>query len=156
MQKGTRRRSRELALKLIYCFPEGEFDVRLLLDSFWANFRFADDVLGEPLDNVEMPLPVEVARYTEGLVIGVAQNLAQIDQTIGQHSTNWALQRIAQVDLSILRLAAFELLYRPDVPASVAINEAIELGKQYGTKESPAFINGILDKISRQHRAPEK
>jgi N utilization substance protein B len=59
---------------------------------------------------------------------------------------------MARVDLALLRLATFELLFRPEVPVSVVINEAIEIGKLYGTKDTPAFINGILDKISRIHR----
>ena len=156
MQKGSRRRSRELALKLIYCFSEGTPEPRLLLDDFWSHFRFADDVLGEPLDETDTHLPTEVVGYTEDLVIGAAGNLGLLDQTIKQYSTNWALERMAKVDLAILRLATYELLYRPDVPASVVINEAIELGKQYGTRETPAFVNGILDKISHQHRTAEK
>ena len=61
---------------------------------------------------------------------------------------NWALDRMSRVDLSLLRLATYELLYQPDVPASVVMNEAIEIGKRYGTKDTPSFINGILDKIA--------
>jgi N utilization substance protein B len=59
---------------------------------------------------------------------------------------------MARVDLSLLRLAVFELLYRPETPTRVIINEAIEIGKRFGTKETPAFVNGILDKISRVYR----
>ena len=83
---------------------------------------------------------------------GVADYLERIDGMIEELSTNWALDRMARVDLSLLRLAAYELMARPDVPASVAINEAIEIGKIYGTKDTPAFVNGILDKISRACR----
>ena len=66
---------------------------------------------------------------------------------ISKTSQNWRLERIARVDHSILRLAVYELLYRDDIPPKVSINEAIDLGKKFGTEESGAFINGILDKI---------
>ena len=85
-------------------------------------------------------------------VITVADHLEKIDRTIEDLSTNWALDRMARVDLSLLRLAAYELMYREDVPASVAINEAIEVGKIYGTKDTPSFVNGVLDKIFRLYR----
>jgi N utilization substance protein B len=75
---------------------------------------------------------------------------------IKEYSTNWTLERMAKVDLSLLRLATFELLFHPDVPTSVVINEAIEIGKRYGTKDTPAFINGILDKISRTRRQQDQ
>lgn len=154
MGKGVRRSGREYALKMIYSLQDqnAETAVEGLLADFWTNFRFNDDVLGEAKDEVQEPVPVEIRRFAEDLVLGVARNLEKIDGVIEEFSTNWALERMARVDLSLLRLTAYELLYRPDVPSNAAINEAIELGKQYGTKETPAFINGILDKISRVHR----
>ncbi len=154
MGKGVRRSGREYALKMIYSLQDqnAETAVEGLLADFWTNFRFNDDVLGEAKDEVQESVPVEIRRFAEDLVLGVARNLEKIDGVIEEFSTNWALERMARVDLSLLRLTAYELLYRPDVPSNAAINEAIELGKQYGTKETPAFINGILDKISRVHR----
>jgi len=144
-----RRQGRELALKIIYSLQDQDSSMEEVFADFWANFRFRDDVLGDPLDEFNRPIPPEVREYAEGLVRGVADYLERIDQMIEELSTNWALDRMARVDLSLLRLAAYELLARPDVPASVAINEAIEIGKVYGTKDTPAFVNGILDKISR-------
>jgi N utilization substance protein B len=149
MAKGMRRQGRELALKIIYSLQDQDSSMEEVFADFWANFRFRDDVLGDPLDEFNRPIPPEVREYAEGLVRGVADYLERIDQMIEELSTNWALDRMARVDLSLLRLAAYELLARPDVPASVAINEAIEIGKVYGTKDTPAFVNGILDKISR-------
>jgi N utilization substance protein B len=73
---------------------------------------------------------------------------------IDEYATNWSLERMARVDLAILRVATFELLFRADVPVSVVINEAVEIGKRYGTRETPAFVNGILDRISRSCRKP--
>lgn len=156
MQTGIRRQGREFALKVIYSLQDHELPVEKVLDDFWQNFRFQDDVLGEPMDVTGVTLPPEVRRFAEDLVLGVANQLERIDQVIEEHSTNWALDRMARVDLSLLRLAAYELLFRPEIPTSVVINEAVEIGKRYGTKETPAFVNGILDKISRIHRQPAR
>jgi N utilization substance protein B len=71
-----------------------------------------------------------------------------IDSRIGVQSTNWSLGRMTRVDLNILRLATYELLFRSDIPRNVTMNEAIEVAKKYGSEESPAFINGILDEIA--------
>jgi N utilization substance protein B len=152
MNTGARRRGRELALKIIYSLQGREGSPENLLRDFWENFRFSDDLLGEPLEEFAQPVQREVRRFAEDLVFGVAEHLEKIDGIIGQFSTNWSLERMARVDLSILRLATFELLFRPEVPASVVMNEAIEIGKRYGTRDTPAFVNGILDKISRTCR----
>jgi N utilization substance protein B len=149
---GIRRRGRELALKLIYSMQDRSDSVDAALEDFWGSFRFQDDLLGEAHDSTSEPLPPELRRFTEDLVRGVSDHLEEIDETIRALSTNWTLDRMARVDLSLLRIAAYELLYCPDVPGSVAINEAVEIGKRYGTKETPSFVNGILDKICHNAR----
>ena len=85
--------------------------------------------------------------FFERLVKGVMQYKADIDRVIEQYSSNWKVRRMACVDRNVLRLAVLELLFCPDIPAKVSINEAIDIGKKYGTSESGAFINGILDSI---------
>jgi len=121
---------------------------------FWENFSLNDDVLGEFQDeDSDTPSP-KARQFAEDLASGVAEHLEEIDRRIKDFSTNWSLERMARVDLSILRLAVFEIIFCPEVPASVVINEAIEIGKRFGTKETPAFINGILDKISQEVRHP--
>jgi N utilization substance protein B len=152
MTKGIRRQGREFALKIIYSLQDQEEPVEVILADFWQNFRFQNDILGEPIEVAEGPLPFEVRRFAEELILGVAEHLEKIDQVIEEHSTNWALDRMARVDLSLLRMATYELLFSPETPTSVVINEAIEIGKRFGTKETPAFVNGILDKISRVYR----
>lgn len=152
MTRGIRRQGREFALKIIYSLQDQDEPVEAILADFWQNFRFQNDILGEPIEVAEGPLPFEVRRFAEELILGVAENLEKIDQVIEEHSTNWALDRMARVDLSLLRMATYELLFRPETPTSVVINEAIEIGKRFGTKETPAFVNGILDKISRVYR----
>lgn len=151
--KGTRRTGRELALKVIYSLLDQEIGIDEILQDFWQNFRFREDILGEPIEDFAGPVPPELRRFTEDLVRGVVDHLEEVDLTVNDMSTNWALERMARVDLALLRMATFELLHRPDVPASVVINEAIEIGKRYGTKDTPSFINGILDRIARTRRS---
>ena len=153
MAKGMRRQGRELALKILYSLPDHEGgSLEAVFADFWRNFRFRDDLLGD-VDEEEAVLPPPQARsFAEQLVSGVADQLEHIDRTIAEHSDHWALDRMARVDLALLRLASFELLCAADVPANVIINEAIEIGKRFGTRETPAFINGILDQIARHAR----
>jgi len=98
-------------------------------------------------------VPSEVQGFAEGLVRGTAQKITELDGIIQAHAAHWSLARIAPVERNILRLAAYELLFRDDIPERVAINEAIELAKLYGSEESGAFVNGILDQI-RLHLHP--
>ena len=154
MSKGIRRHGRELALKILYSLPDHEGgSLDHVFADFWRNFRFHDDPLGEAdEERGELP-PPQSRQFAEGLVAGVSEQLERIDRTIEEHSNNWALDRMARVDLALLRLATYELLCARDVPPNVVINEAIEIGKRFGTKETPAFINGILDQVARHVRA---
>ena len=81
------------------------------------------------------------------MVEGVRQNQGEIDRLIEENAENWTLKRMTVVDRNILRVAAFELLHCPDIPFKASLNEAVELAKKFGSDESGAFINGILDKI---------
>jgi len=83
--------------------------------------------------------------FFEHLTLGVLKNCRQIDSVIVQFSDNWKLSRMSCVDRNIMRIALFEMLFCPDIPAKVSINEAVDIGKKFGTEESGAFINGILD-----------
>ncbi|NIQ93926.1 MAG: transcription antitermination factor NusB [Desulfuromonadales bacterium] len=147
--KGVRRKGREIALKMLYSLQTPVTDIHAVLDDFWANFRFRDDVLGEALDDADLPVPAEVRRFAEQIVVDIADKREDVDAAISRHARNWTLDRMARVDLAILRLASYELLYCPETPASVVLNEAVELAKRFGTKESPSFVNGILDKVAR-------
>ena len=101
--------------------------------------------------------PRDYYTFAEELIHGTLEHLEAVDSEIKEHTANWTFDRIAKVDLSVLRLAIFELLQRRDIPPIVSINEAIELGKIYSTPDSKRFINGILDqmknKIDRPHRS---
>lgn len=88
--------------------------------------------------------------YVSGVLEGIEAHREEIDRLIEERAEGWPLERLHSVDRNILRLAIYELLYREDIPAEVVINEAVELAKKYGTERSPAFINGILDRILKE------
>lgn len=113
------------------------------LGTLWATQLESEGLTGEPAD------PDEVA-FAEKLIEGVSTRLEMVDRQIEQASVNWRLSRMPLVDRNILRIAAYELLMSKDVPASVSINEAVELAKTYGDKDSRAFVNGILDRVAQQ------
>lgn len=151
MAQGTRRAGREYALKILYSLYDHDQPLEAVLADFWASFRFRDDVLGEADEAASVGLALSVKQFAEELVRGVYDKLEEIDQLLMQVSRNWSLERMARLDLSLMRLATFELLYMPQTPARVVINEAIEIAKRYGTGDTPAFLNGVLDRIARQH-----
>lgn len=151
--KGMRRQGRELALKILYSLPDHEGGtLEDVLADFWGNFHFRNDLLGEAEDSPQEELPPQSRRFAEDLVAGVSEQLERIDRMIEAHSNNWSLERMSRVDLALLRMATYELLCSRDVPSNVVINEAVEIGKCFGTKETPAFINGILDQVARHAR----
>ncbi len=95
----------------------------------------------------------QARRYACSLVLGVLAERRELDRLIADAAENWRLGRMAIVDRNILRLGAWELTYNPDIPEKVAIDEAIELAKRFGSKESGAFVNGILDQVRQAKRA---
>jgi transcription antitermination protein NusB len=138
---GRRRQARERALQALY-----QMDV---------SGGGADDAIGGLRDNgLDEGADAGVLHYAEVLVRGVAENLTALDEVIQRHSPNWRIERMARIDRNVLRIATFELIHRPDVPPKVVLNEAIEVAKRFGTEESGAFINGILDKVAKEARAP--
>lgn len=92
--------------------------------------------------------------FAEELALGTIENIEVIDGHINEHANNWTFDRIAKVDLAILRLAIYELLYRTDIPPIVSINEAIDLSKIFSNPDSKRFINGILDKMKDKITRP--
>ena len=128
-----RTRARELALQFLYTLEMRGAEARADLPTFLK----------------EAKASVEVRGYTEELVDGVTQNKPALDTHLQEFARNWKFERIALVDRNVLRLASYEILYRDDVPARVALNEGIELGKRYSTAQSGGFINGILDRVLR-------
>ncbi len=104
----------------------------------------------------DKPESIEDARgFAWELVFGAWSRQAELDVALNAFSRNWRVERIGKVEGAILRLALYELMYRPDVPAKAAINEAVELSKQFGDEASRAFINGILDAAAKAAAAGE-
>jgi len=126
-----RRKAREVALQVLY-----ELDVQMIglgeaIELFWANFEASE----------------EARKFSSLLIEGTWNNREQIDSLISDSSENWTIARMSRVDKSILRMAVYELLFCRDIPPKVTLNEAIDLGKVYGSENSGAFINGILDAL---------
>jgi N utilization substance protein B len=130
---GLRRESRELALQILYALDSNpSVGIRETLQTFREEQA---DVLSR------------VREFAEGLVRGVQEHRTVIDAAIKARSKNWTLVRMPRVDLNVMRMATYELMFRQDIPKKVSINEAIEIARKFGDKESPAFVNGILDEI---------
>lgn len=127
----TRRKAREVALQVLYQLDVLNIDVKEAVDLFWLNFEASE----------------EAKEFSSLLIEGAWGNRHEIDKLIASCSENWSLGRMSRVDKNILRMAAYELLHCHDIPPKVTLNEAIDLGKTYGSENSGAFINGILDAI---------
>jgi len=128
---GIRRRSRELAMQALFEMDMSHDDSMARLAPFQDSFKPGKKALP----------------FFTLLVKGVIENKTEIDSLIDRHSSNWKLSRISCVDRNIIRVAVYEILFCQDIPAKVSINEAIDIGKKFGTEESGAFINGILDSV---------
>lgn len=136
---GTRRQARELALQFLYQFDslkessDNSENVEELLSFFW--------------DRNEIAIDKDTKEFSSVLVRGTCSSIKPIDEIITKFSEHWRLKRMSTIDRNILRIAIYELLHLSNIPPPVTINEAVELGKRFGTEESGSFINGILDKI---------
>jgi N utilization substance protein B len=139
---GSRRAARELALQALY-----QLDV-------------LGDVGGEPTslalfwEHFAPEADPENRRFARELVAGVRADVERIDGLIAAAAEHWRLPRLARVDLNLLRLGVYELLERAEIPASVTLDEAVEIARRFGSEESAAFVNGVLDHIARQIDAP--
>jgi N utilization substance protein B len=107
---------------------------------------YQHEVTGRPLQDV---MPREASSFTRELVDGVLQHQDELDALIERYAVNWSLERIAPLERSILRVALYEILHRPDVPDEVAIDEAVEAAKELCAAEAAGFINGILGAVKR-------
>lgn len=135
----TRRQAREQAFIVLF---EKSFHPETALDEILEV-------------GVEQEL-VQEDEYASNLAQTAWDNLVSIDDLIEQNSIGWRINRISKVVLAILRLSVCEILYLPDVPVSVSINEAVELGKKFGAEEDSAFINGVLGSIARLDEEEQK
>ncbi len=140
LSPASRTAGRAVALQLLYAFEQNKFvDDGHLLPSFEPEDTGATDP--------------EAVLFAKSLLTTFAENRVPIDAAIDKRLENWTIHRLAVVDRAIMRLGACEILYRDDTPPKVAINEAIELAKRYGSEEKTTkLINGVLDRLARDHR----
>jgi N utilization substance protein B len=130
-----RRKAREYALQILF---QADFTKKKIeqrdLEEFWSDKKERNNV----------------REFTEELVKGTLNNLDDIDRTIERFTENWLLKRMAAVDRNILRFAAYEILYRKDIPSAVTINEALEIAKKYSSLDAASFLNGVLDRLAKE------
>ena len=129
--------AREIAMKMLYAASLG-----------------GGETMDEVLEQSEQAdtLSDSEKTFLENLVAGVTDRQAELDEVIGRYSQGWALNRLAKVDLTILRMAVYELMCMPEIPVGATINEAVELAKKYAEDKSSGFINGILGSVARELR----
>ncbi|WP_143314335.1 transcription antitermination factor NusB [Clostridium sp. HBUAS56017] len=130
----SRKKSREKAMELAFGMEISKDTTNEALETFVDNFE------GDNLKDLDL-------QYIREILEGIDNNKVQIDSIIEQNLQNWKIERIAKINLTILRLAIFEMKYVDDVPGRVALNEGLELAKRYSDDKSVSFINAVLDKV---------
>lgn len=138
----TRKKVREHLFKMLFLldfYPKAELDDQV--SKYLKDIADAAEETQEGLEKVREELKQKF--------YAVAEHLEEIDRKIEEKSNGWSLKRLAKADITALRLAIYEIQYDEDVPAGVAVNEAVELAKLYGTDKSPAFVNGVLGSVVR-------
>jgi len=128
---GKRRKARELAIQVLFHME--------------YNAGHPEDAFGLVCECLDPPAVVRA--FSKDLVLGVCNNRDELDRLISRSSKNWRLGRMSHVDRNILRIGVFEIRFMKEIPPKVSIDEAVEMGKIFGTEESGAFINGILDDV---------
>lgn len=134
---GLRRDGRVIAVQTLYRYEIARPPAAELADYSWID---------EPR---RRQLAAGTLQFASLLVAGCLENLAAVDHTIGRHLQHWDLDRVARVDLSVLRLGVYCLLFQPDIPAEVTIDESVEVARQFGGGDSYRFVNGVLDGVRK-------
>jgi N utilization substance protein B len=130
---GSRRKSREVALQVLYLLEYQTTDIEEAIAHFWR----------------EDELDSKTVQFTRELVEGTRGNVEKLDEYIDKSSEHWRLDRMALIDINVMRLAVYEFLYTPQTPRKVVINEALEIAKRFSSEESTQFVNGILDNVRK-------
>jgi len=134
---GGRRKGRIIAFQALYSYDIAYREIDELFNFSWID------------EERKSRLKEETLAFSRLLVKGTIENLPVIDEKIKEHLEHWDFSRLSRVDLAILRMSVFCLLYQPDIPATVTIDEAIDIVKEFGTDDSYRFINGVLDSIQK-------
>ena len=128
-----RRKGRELAVQVLYQW-DIHHDTSGWMDDFWEQNK----------------VHAEARQFADDLVHGVIAHVDELDEMLGRYAEHWTVHRMAITDRTVLRVAVYELLYLPDIPARVTLNEAIEVVKLFGDEQSGSFVNGVLDRILKE------
>ena len=132
---GTRRKSRELALQMLFQFDMGKQDIEQVRKTFWNERRDLDE---------------KVRGFADDLFRVAAERQAEIDVLVERNAEHWRMDRMAAVDRNVLRVGVAEFLGFSDTPKPVVINEALEIARRFSTPESVTFINGVLDSVAKE------
>jgi N utilization substance protein B len=132
----NRRRSREIAMKLL-------FEMSINKESY-------EDIIENFKEHTDVDLQEIDMSYITTVLAGIHENGKEIDKNIEKHLIKWKLNRLSKMNLAILRISTYEILFEEEIPDKVSVNEGIELAKKYGEESSPAFINGILAKMIKK------
>lgn len=155
-QAGLRREGREAAIQFLFQLDFNQDENTTPDANFWKlrnGTEDPDELNPIPSRN---PIAPKARAFAEALILGVCTHRDQIDDLITRFAKNYQLSRLAAVDRNILRLGVYEFLYNAEVPPVVAINEAIELAKQFGSEDSGRFVNGLLDRIRAEVPRPSR
>lgn len=136
-----RRKAREYALQILFMLDDSQFAETSPVQLSSTLELYLSQFASSAADSLDR-------KYLEKILFGTVKNISSLDLLIEKHSSNWKMSRMTRVDRNILRLAAYELLFlEQEVPPSVSLDEAVEMAKRYGSEDSAAFINGILDPL---------
>ncbi|MBI9105544.1 MAG: transcription antitermination factor NusB [Spirochaetales bacterium] len=133
---GTRRKGRVIAFQTIFSWDANKIQLNDLLRFDW-------------LDESDLGKNQEAIDFARLLAAGTIENIDIVDETIKDNLVNWKFNRLSRVDLSILRISVYSLLFRDEIPRKVTIDEAVDIAKSYGSDESYKFVNGVLDSIRK-------
>ena len=165
MAAGKRRTAREMAIQMLYQSDLGGSPIPQIFRSYDLSEYMTREELGEKREGgTPEEVRAEHARrrkwveeaftFAQELVRGTLDNQEKIDDLIRSQADNWRLERMPAVDRNVLRLAIYEMLFEPDTPKLVVVDEAIELAKKFGSEQSGRFVNGLLDGLLKQHTFP--
>ena len=134
---GTRRKGRVIAFQTVFSWDANQSDINELLKFHW-------------LDDSDITVNQNAIDFARLLAAGTIENIEKVDETIKNNLVNWEFSRLSRVDLAILRLSVYSLLFRDEIPPKVTIDEAVDIAKSYGSDESYKFVNGVLDGIRKK------
>jgi len=136
----SRRKARILAFQALYSWEVHRSQKNASIPEGLLDFSWADSTV---------PLDEEMTSFSRLLITGTIENIAVVDSMISKHLENWDLKRLNRVDLAVLRMSVYALMFQTDMPHSIVIDEAIDISKEFGTDDSYRFVNGVLDSIRK-------